>query len=511
MSASAQPPDILRTVIVGEEFAATLVAAALAENQDLKQRPVQVLVLPPAVGDPVWQADAALPWHGLPRIRKLLDADSAVAAGGAFSWGIALTGWAGTGHSGFLPFGSVGAPFGPIGFQHIVQRLRQGGARLRFANYALAALAAQTGRFERPGNDPRSVLSTADYGLHLDLSGQATRLRQRAESRGVRFGKCAEVSAQRNGQGRCQALTTESGQRIEAEFFIDCSRRRALAPDTHAGCGWIDWSAWFPADRMLSCHAPAGEAPEPFSEDRAISGGWLRRVPLPGRVAITACFASQHQDDTYLHVGLRELAGAAVSDVRIMHARMGRLEQPWQGNIVAVGPAAASIEPLTVSPLQLLVVGVERLLELLPAGREDMRAEASEFNRRLGGYVDRARDLSIAAYWLNGRQGEPYWDAARNVAVPDSLAAKLALFTGRGQTALYDDEPVEQWGWISLFDELGVRPGTCSPLADGVPPEQLAAHADKARALMLAAVARMPMHGAYLAQIRTRHRESSSK
>jgi hypothetical protein len=131
VSASAQPPDILRTVIVGEEFAATLVAAALAENQDLKQRPVQVLVLPPAVGDPVWQADAALPWHGLPRIRKLLDADSAVAAGGAFSWGIALTGWAGTGHSGFLPFGSVGAPFGPIGFQHIVQRLRQGGARPR--------------------------------------------------------------------------------------------------------------------------------------------------------------------------------------------------------------------------------------------------------------------------------------------------------------------------------------------------------------------------------------------
>ena len=133
MSTSPQVPDALRTVIVGEEFAATLIAAALAENQDLHRRPVQVLVLPPAVGDPVWQADAALPWHGLPRLRRLLDADAAVAAGGAFSWGIALTGWAGAKHSGFLPFGSVGAQFGPIGFQHIVQRLRQGGGRVTMA------------------------------------------------------------------------------------------------------------------------------------------------------------------------------------------------------------------------------------------------------------------------------------------------------------------------------------------------------------------------------------------
>jgi len=113
-------------------------------------------------------------------------------------------------------------------------------------------------------------------------------------------------------------------------------------------------------------------------------------------------------------------------------------------------------------------------------------------------------------YWLNGRHGEPFWDVARDMSVPESLSGKRDLYASLGQVALYDDEPVEHWSWISLFDELGLWPQNYSPLANGVPKNQLLAHAAKARALMLEAVARMPSHGAYLAGVKAQSKRGSS-
>lgn len=492
----------MRTVVVGEEFAATLVAAGLSRTLDRVSRPVQVLVLPAATTDAAQPADATLPWHGLPRVRTLLEDAAVIAAGGSFSWGIALTGWAGRQAAGFNPFGSVGAPFGPIGFQHLVQRLRREGTDLRFANHCVSALAAQAGRFERPGPDARSVLSTAEYGLHVDLPRTTASLRRQAIEAGASFAVCVALTARRDAQGRIAALVTPDGRRFDGDFFIDCSRRGAVVGSGGNASDWLDWSPWFAADRVLSCHAPALAAPQPYSQAHAVRGGWLRRVPVQGRTALTACFSAPHIDDTSLHVALRELAGTAVSDVRIVHARNGRMARPWLGNSVVLGPAAACIEPLVVSELQLLCAGLERLLHLLPADGTDMQAEATEFNRRFGGYAERARDLAITHYWLNGRVGEPFWDAVRDMQVPDSLAAKRELYEGRGHVSLYDDEPLEQWGWINLFDEMGLRPRCHSPLADGVPREQLAAHAARARSLMLEAVARMPTHAACLAGIK---------
>jgi tryptophan halogenase len=192
-----------------------------------------------------------------------------------------------------------------------------------------------------------------------------------------------------------------------------------------------------------------------------------------------------------------------VQDVRIQHLRAGRRAEAWRNNLLTLGPSAVSTDPLIVSDLHLLCVGVELLLQHRPASATDMRAEAAEFNRRFGGHADHARDLAIAPYWLNGRRGEPFWDAVRGMEVPGSLAGKQALYAARGQVALYDDEPLEQWGWITLFDELGVRPRLYNPLAEYIPDAQLGAHAAKARARMLEAVARMPAHGDYLAALQT--------
>jgi tryptophan 7-halogenase len=492
----------LRYVVIGNEAVVALAAAALTQALDAAQHSVRVLAVPePAVSVPV---DSLLPLHSLPRIARLLDDDALISVAGSFSWGTAMTGWIAEGATSFRPFGSVGANFGPIAFHHLVQRLRREGVNLRLANHSLAALAAQAGRFARPERDPRSVTSTAEYGLHFDLAKMAQVLRVRAEQAGAVFESWSAGSVERNERGAITALIANDGRRVEGDFFVDCGELPAQLPDS-----WEDWSVWLHCDRMAVAAVPASAEPEPYSEARAFAGGWLRRVPVRGRAAFSAVYSSARIDDSAARGALRSLAGNDAIDPVVRAVRWGRLHGPWQGNCVALGSAAVRIDPVVVGNLQLACVGLEHLLQLLPASI-DMHAEAIEFNRRFGAYADRSRDLTIAHYLLNGRRGESFWDAARAVPRPESLAYKLSLYEGRCQVALYDDEPVEQWGWLSLFDDAGLLPRHYNPLADGVPREQLAAHAQKARAFMLDAVAAMPLHGKYLAGLAGAHRERRS-
>ena len=71
----------------------------------------------------------------------------------------------------------------------------------------------------------------------------------------------------------------------------------------------------------------------------------------------------------------------------------GRAGEPWLGNVVALGDAAAHFEPLGWLNLDLAHRQLALLLELLP-GREPDPRERAEFNRRAGLMADRVRDCS---------------------------------------------------------------------------------------------------------------------
>jgi tryptophan 7-halogenase len=101
-------------------------------------------------------------------------------------------------------------------------------------------------------------------------------------------------------------------------------------------------------------------------------------------------------------------------------------------------------------------------------------------------------------YKLNGRHGEPFWDACRAMPVPDALDYRLRLYEARGRIVLYDEEPFEEASWINLFDEMGVRPRHYNPIADGVQPGELQSFVDRVRAVMIAELGKMPTHADYL-------------
>lgn len=489
-----------RIVLVGNGLAAWMAADALARAVRREDWSLRVVADGPAdEPEPFEIADTTLPLADGIHFALETDEDRLVAGtGGSFTVGIALAGWSAPGAAWFHPFGSAGANLGPVAFHHVLMRLRSEGASLRLANFSLAALAAQAGRFSRPADDPQSVLSTLAYGLHLDCRRLAAVHRASALSAGVALEEADIARVERRSDGSITALVDADERRIEGDLFLDCTGSAARLAGNE-GAGWEDWSAWLPCDRAMSTTKEDAHAPPPYSLATANESGWLRHLPLQGRSILTAIWSSEHASEDETRALLAKAAGneAAQPPRRL---RFGRRTNPWHGNTLALGSAAALIDPVATSNLQLLRTGLDRLLRLLP-GSSEFTVEAAEYNRQAALHLDNARDFAVLHYRLNGRTNEPFWDACRRRELPASLEYRMRLYESRGRVALYDEEPLEAESWIAVFDECGVRPRRYHPIADGFPRAHLEAHVERVRAIMIEALARMPSHGDYLSRL----------
>jgi tryptophan 7-halogenase len=490
-------------VIVGSGLAAWMAAAALARAVRREDWSIAVLHDDRDTDSlPCGDADATLPLTQSSHFALETDEDAVVAkTGGAFTYGIAFSGWSGQAATWFQPFGDVGATLGHVPFHHVVMRLRHEGLPLRLANYSLAALAAQAGRFSRPGRDPRSVLSTCKYGLHLDCAKFEGMLRRQAVSAGVTEAPGTFANVEPGADGSIAAVIGGDGTRMEGDLFLDCTGTDARLSSSNGQSTWEDWSEWLRCDRFMSARVATQHAPLPYSLSAAHSAGWIRHLPLRSETQLTCFYRSDMLTDAGAAGMLREQAGhGKLREVRNSDVRFGRRTDPWHGNCVALGSAAARLDPMAISNLQLLRASVDNLLRLLPAERT-ATVEAREYNRLMGLQFDHARDFAILHYKLNGRHGEAMWDACRTMPIPGTLDYKLRSYESRGRIALYDEEPLDETSWLNLFDEHGVRPRRYTLLVEGFATAELKAHVERVREIMLDELRRMPMHSEYLARL----------
>jgi tryptophan halogenase len=494
-------PQQQRIVIAGNGLPAWMAAAVLAHAVNEDDYAINVLAISETDTfiQPFAYADATLPSPHKLLPTGLNENQIIDQSKGSFTHGIALSGWANPDSTYFHPFGSIGAALGPVSFHQIVLRLRHQGMALRLANFSLSALAAQMGKFVPAINDPRSVLATCEHGLHLDCNALATGMHRQAEAAGVLSVKGTFGHAEYDSEGDISALVTNDGLRVEGDLFIDCTGSDALLAGADAN--WHDWSAWLPCDHLVSAIIRTNQSPVTYSHNDTFEAGWIQHLPMQGRTWLNGLYKTDSNSENRVLDKLLQSSGSdELQPVYSGPLRFGRRTHVWHRNCIALGTAAALIDPVGISNLQLLMTGINHLLPLLPANRETA-AVSTEYNRQMALQLDHARDFAILHYKLNGRRDEPFWDSCRMMPLPEELAYKLDLYQSRGRVALYDEEPLEETSWLNLFDEHGVNPREYSTIADGFGLEDLQKHLHRVRTVMMAALPKIPSHADYLAHI----------
>jgi tryptophan halogenase len=497
------PHALENVVIVGGGTAGWMTAAALARL--IPAGTAVTLVESDAIGT-VGVGEATIP--SIRQFNALLgiEEDALLAkTRGTIKLGIEFVGWTGDASRYFHPFGEHGIDLDGISFYALWRRLEEAGAVDDLQTYNINAVAARKGRFDRtvPGGAP--LRSRLVHAYHLDASLYARFLRDYATQRGVLRieGKVNDVSL-RPLDGFVESLTLEGGRKIAGDLFIDCSGFAGLLIGGALKGGFTDWSHWLPCDRAIA--VPTGGSPSlpPFTQATARSAGWQWRIPLQHRYGNGLVYSSAHLDHAdALDLLLANLDGAPLAEPRTLGFTTGMRDRPWSKNCVAIGLSAGFLEPLESTSIHLIQTGISRLLACFP-DRRWMDVDRRAFNEASRREFELVRDLLILHYVKNARP-EPFWQAAREMAVPSSLEQRLAMFQRRGRVHVKADELFSEASWLSILLGQGARSEGWDTVADGADLLSLQAIFARMRDAISDVVDDMPTHQSYLASILSGH------
>ncbi|MFA6115061.1 MAG: tryptophan halogenase family protein [Sphingomonas sp.] len=390
-------------------------------------------------------------------------------------------------------FGDFGLEVGGVAFYQLWLRARAAGQPVDLDDYNLAAIAATMGRFARPAADKRAMM---DYGYHLDTALYAAFLRSLALAQGVGCEAGEIGSVTRDGEsGRIAAILLRDGRSIEGDFFVDCTGAPAVLMEA-LDIGFEDWSGWFPSSREVA--VDAGVLPDlpPLSSATAHLSGWERRLPLQHRTWHSFSFAP---GETAEEAVPEALGDRGEGDPRFTTHRRGRRQRFWAGNCVALGAAAASIEPIEAGELDIASDGIAALLSLFP-DRGDADAEGDEFDRIMSASIEAQRDLTLLHHVviLEGKAVLQMSGEAR--ALPDSLAHRIKLFRGRGRLRPRDAGGFGPADWLAVLIGRGAIPASWAPLADTIDIPRAQQNFLRLAGLFRQSAETMPGHAAYIAR-----------
>lgn len=394
------------------------------------------------------------------------------------------------------PFGDFGRPFGDVPFLPYWLRMHAAGQGGSLFDYGVANVMARERRFAPPAADPDALLAAYGYAYQFDATRFGPYLRGHAEAWGVQRTEGKIVSVERHPEtGDVTAVLLESGARIEGDLFVDCSGFRSLLLGDALGEAWEDWSHWLLCDRAMAlpCESPPGVI-EPFTRCTAMAAGWRWRIPLRHRVGNGYVYSSAHlSDDAAAEAILGAVEGAPLADPRVLRFKAGRRKRSWSHNVVAVGLASGFLEPLESTSIYLVQAAIMQLIDLFPIDAiED--ADRDEFNAQVDYEYDRIRDFLILHYHASSRDDSDFWRHVRHMAVPDSLAEKIALFRRAGRIQRYSRGLFFAPSWIAVLIGQGVVPDGWDQRADAADPRALAQALDRLRAQIAREVATLPGH-----------------
>ncbi len=493
---------IRKVLVVGGGTAGWMAAAALSrimgEIPDLKIE----LIESDEIGT-VGVGEATIPQIQLfNNLLEIDERDFVRATNATYKYGIEFVDWTHLGHRYVHPFGHYGIDMKGIEFHHHWLKGHSLGDPAPLDAYSLAIVAGLQGRFEHPRPDqPNSPIAKISYAFQFDASLYARYLRRLAEAAGVTRteGRIVEV-VQASDTGFVEAVVLQSGARIEADLFIDCSGFRGLLIEQTLKSGFEDWSKWLPCDRALAVPCELGGDHLPLTRSTARSAGWQWRIPLQHRIGNGYVYSSAHiSDDEAAATLLANLDGAALADPRPLRFKAGHRCKPWIKNVVSLGLAAGFLEPLESTSIHFVQSGIARLMTLFPTRHFDP-LEIERFNAQtLQEYID-VRDFLVLHYKATERNDSPFWDYCRNIDPPDGVAYKIDMFRRNGRIFREHEELFTETSWFAVLVGQGIEAGGYHPAADLLPDAETLQRLAHIREVIAQTASMLPMQDDFLRQ-----------
>ncbi|MCF2950266.1 tryptophan 7-halogenase [Paraglaciecola aquimarina] len=409
---------------------------------------------------------------------------------GSFKLGIQFENWRKQGESYFHGFGGTGLGMWAAGFHEYWKRGVELGISKPFGTYNAEGVAALQNKFAHQDG--------LNFAYHLDASLYAKMLRQEAQNNGVtRVEGLVDKVHTDTQSGFITALELQDGQKVEADFFIDCSGFKGLLIDETLNTPFVDWSHWLPMDSAIAVQTKLAGDPPPYTRSIAHNAGWQWRIPLQHRMGNGIVYASEYMDDAEAKQMLvSTIEGEPLTEPRVIKFKTGHREKLWNKNCVAIGLAGGFIEPLESTAIHIIQQGIMQLIKYFPTyGINDL--EVAQYNDYMNTDYNEIKDFIILHYCQTERDDSEFWRFCKNMTIPESLKNRMDLFKKTGRFVQRKGEIFED-SWLQVMIGQGLVPDQHHPLADEMSKQELQKFLNQVENDALAKAANLPPHSEYL-------------
>lgn len=402
----------------------------------------------------------------------------------SFSLGTAYSNWGAAKRSWTQSFHKPLPLFAGVQFQHYLTRLRLSGHETTdLSDYIMSVQAAEKGRFAHPPSQRKTPLADLDYGYHFEPIDLGRRFLETVKPSRIKHYQ-NEITSVRREDMKLSSVALDTGEIITADFFIDTTSSNSLLTD-QVSSSWLNPRPLSALKTMTSTKNMDGVC----RKLTATKFGWHSETPLQGETHRLALF---HPDTA------EEVKQALpIFDGNPVTVTAGCRAAPWIGNYLAIGHAAAILEPLTPAPIMLLQKDIERLLELIPVST-DMTVENREYNRRFRADYTHSSLFHQTFFRHVNDKSLAYWQDTSALPLNPLLTDKITQFESRGVIVQYDYEPFSSEDWTMLHMGLGHLPRRYDMLADRAPEEQIRKRLENMRQAIALMANKLPPHQTYM-------------
>jgi tryptophan halogenase len=312
-----------------------------------------------------------------------------------------------------------------------------------------------------------------EVAYHIENQRLVDFLESAAMHRDIRIVDDTVKHVEPSGQG-IGALLMESGQRIEADLFVDASGFRSVLLGEALKEPFVSYRGSLFCDRaIVGGWQRDGEPVKPYTTAETMEAGWAWQIEHDERINRGYVFSSSFKSDEQADDEFRA-KNPRVDETRVVRFVSGRYRNSWVKNVVAIGNSAGFVEPLESTSLAVICETSSKLFSAIrEAGGLTAPSHVDNYNRFTAELWDSIRDFLAIHYRFNTRLDTPFWIECRQHADLAGAEAIVDYYRTNGPSILWSSHLVNErfngfgWdGYLALLVGMGVEYRNHPPIDD---------------------------------------------
>ena len=260
---------------------------------------------------------------------------------------------------------------------------------------------------------------------HVDAERFPEVVRDRvAIPHGVKHVKGHVQHISKDAEGYIQKLVLEDGSEHEADLFCDCTGFNRILTGTMDN-GWHNYDHIFTRDAIVGPvkYNDVYKEFRPYTQSYACDEGWTFIISLFNRMGSGYIFdRTEISPEDAKEKFIKYWDGYEfIKEPRHITWESGRMQTPWNKNVVGIGMAGAFVEPMEANSLYVAQACIQLTNRIINRAKESGEvigpSSINAYNRNMCRLEDGIADFIAYHFTLTDREDTPFWKKQKQYGI----------------------------------------------------------------------------------------------